>query len=86
VGSPRPVLSLAIFACLGERFRCKPLRLALLRPVEKGNQLVDDGGSIGLRRNIGGDQSLGLDAQRNVGVERKGRGYGIICNGYHAER
>jgi hypothetical protein len=51
----------------GQRHRCEPLRLALLRAVEEDDQFVDDGFSVRLRRDIGGDQLLGLDADRRVG-------------------
>jgi hypothetical protein len=44
-----------------------PLCLALLRAVKEGNQLVDDGFSVRLRRDLGGDQMLGLDADCRVG-------------------
>ena len=45
------------------------MRLALRRPVEEGNQFIDDGRSVRLRRDIGRDQPLGLDAKRGVDAE-----------------
>src|SRR3984957_15367329 len=47
----------------------KSLRLALRRPVEEADQLIDDGAPIRLRRDVGGDQALGLDAERGVDAE-----------------
>ena len=35
----------------------------------RGRKLVDDGRSVGLRRDIGGHQALGLDAERGVDAE-----------------
>jgi hypothetical protein len=50
-----------------QRHRGQSLRFALLRAVKEGNQVVDDGFSGRIRRDIGGDQTLGLDANRRVG-------------------
>jgi hypothetical protein len=51
------------------RFRRKGLSLALRGPVEEGNEFVDNCGSVRLRRDIGCDQSLSLDAERRIRAE-----------------
>jgi hypothetical protein len=51
--SRHPSLGLAF-----QRFRRKPLRLALLRSVEEGDQFVDDVRSAGLRCDIGREQGM----------------------------
>jgi hypothetical protein len=43
------------------------LCVALLRPVEENNQLVDDGFSARFWRHVGGNQPL-VDAKRRVGA------------------
>jgi hypothetical protein len=40
-----------------------------LRAIEYDDQLVDDGFPVRLRRDIGGDEPLGLDADLRVGNE-----------------
>jgi hypothetical protein len=37
--------------------------------VEEGDQLVDDGAPVRLRRDLGGNHLLGLDAERGVDPE-----------------
>jgi hypothetical protein len=54
---------------LAQRLCRKSLGFALRRPVEERDQLIDDGASIRLRRDVGGDQTLGLDAERGVDAE-----------------
>src|SRR5580700_11843660 len=55
---------------LAKRLCRKSHCFALRRPVEEGDQLIDDGAPIRLRRDVGGDQALGLDAERGVDAER----------------
>jgi hypothetical protein len=40
------------------------LSLTLLRAVKEDYQFVDDGGSVGLWRDVGRDEPFRLDAQR----------------------
>jgi len=54
---------------VAQRLCRKSIGLALRRPVEEGDQLIDDGAPIRLRRDVGGDQALGLDAERGVDAE-----------------
>jgi hypothetical protein len=49
---------------LAQRLCRKPLGLSLRWPVKEGDKLIYDGAPIRLRRDIGGDQALGLDAER----------------------
>jgi hypothetical protein len=42
----------------------KSLCFALRRPVEEGDKLINDGAPIRLRSDVGGNQALGLDAER----------------------
>jgi hypothetical protein len=37
--------------------------------IKEGNELIDDGLPVGLRRDIGGDQSFGMNAHRHVGFK-----------------
>jgi hypothetical protein len=54
---------------LAQRLCRKSLGLALRRPVEGGDKLIDDSTSIRPRRDVGGDQALGVDAERGVDAE-----------------
>ena len=72
---PQPAAShplkspLCVVAEIRPRFTRKPLRLALLRPVEEPEQIVDEVGRLALFRQIVGQQSLRLDNQRIFGTE-----------------
>ena len=57
-----------VLASVTQRFRSKLLRLALLQAVEKGDESVDDTWPVRLRRDIGSDEALCLNAQRYVSV------------------
>jgi len=65
----RPADRLAVvdaFRSLAQRFCRKSLCFALRRPVEEGDQIIDDGAPIRFRRDVRGDQALGLDAERRI--------------------
>jgi hypothetical protein len=54
---------------LAKYLRRKSLCFALRRPVEEGDQIIDDGDPIRFRCDVRRDQALGLDAERGVGPE-----------------
>ena len=54
---------------LAQRLCRKSIGLALRWPVEEGDKLINDGAPIRLRSDVGGNQALGLDAERGVDAE-----------------
>jgi hypothetical protein len=54
-----------------QRLCRKSIGLALRRPVEEGDKLIDDGAPIRLRSDVGGDEALGLDAEDGVDAEAR---------------
>ena len=58
---------------LAQRLCRKSLGLALRRPVEEGESSLMTAALSELRRDIGGHQALGLDAERGVDAEGDSR-------------
>ncbi len=54
---------------IGQRYRSKPLRLALCLAIEESHKLVHYRGPVGLRGDIGGEKPLGLNAEPNIGAK-----------------
>ena len=65
--APGAYLSILPFLAVGEYFPAKQFRLTLHRPVGETDKVIEDGQSVGLWPDIGGDQPFAFVSQLHVG-------------------